>query len=86
MEYYVRHGDMESEGFKALIRLPTGDPAFSILWNLFLADLKMMPDKDDIFPTAVRISLLAQADDMLLSSLSARGLQGKLNTLQQWCA
>jgi hypothetical protein len=80
MEYYVRHGDMESEEFKALIGLLTGNPASPILWNLFLADLKMMPDKDDIFLAAVRISLLAQADDMLLVSLSARGLQGKLNT------
>lgn len=86
MAYYVRHGDTESAEFKALIGLLTGDPASPILWNLFLADLKMMPDKDDIFLSAVRISLLAQADDLLLVSLSARGLQGKLYTLEKWCA
>ena len=45
-----------------------------------------MPDKDNIFLAAVRISLLAQADDLLLVSLSARGLQGKLYTLEKWCA
>jgi hypothetical protein len=60
MEYHVHHGDMESEEFKALIGLLTGDPASPILWNRFLADLKMMPDKDDVFLAAVRISLHRQ--------------------------
>ena len=45
-----------------------------------------MPDKDVIFLAAVRISLLAQADDLLLVALSPRGQQGKLHTLEQWCA
>jgi hypothetical protein len=66
MTNYVRHGEMESEEFKALTGLLTGDPASPILWNLFLTDLKMMPDKDDVFLAAVRISLLAQADDTVL--------------------
>lgn len=86
MAYYVHHGDMESKEFKELIGLLTGDPASPILWNLFLADLKMMPDMDDVFLAAVRISLLAQADDMLLVSLSAQGLRMKLSTLEKWCA
>ena len=77
---------MESKELRALIGLLTGDPASPILWNLFLADLKMMPDMDDVFLAAVRISLLAQADDMLLVSLSARGLRTKLLTLEKWCA
>ncbi|KAJ7123418.1 hypothetical protein C8R44DRAFT_875615 [Mycena epipterygia] len=46
----------------------------------------MMLDMDDVFLAAVRISLLAQADDILLLSLSARGLQIKLASLENWCA
>ncbi|KAJ6501046.1 hypothetical protein C8R47DRAFT_970532 [Mycena vitilis] len=41
---------------------------------------------DDVFLAAVRISMLAQADDILLFSLSPRGLQRKLDTLEQWAA
>jgi hypothetical protein len=66
MAYYAKHGDMRSPAFKSFIGLLTGDPASPILWNLFLADLVMMPDKDDISLAAVRISLLSQADDLLL--------------------
>ncbi|KAJ7315542.1 hypothetical protein DFH08DRAFT_636406, partial [Mycena albidolilacea] len=45
-----------------------------------------LPDMDDVFPAAVGISLLAQVDDTLLVSLSARGLGSKLCTLEEWCA
>ena len=86
MAYYAKHGDSESAAFKAFIELLTGDPASPILSNLFLADLVIMPDKDDVFLATVRISLLAQADDLLLFSISARGLQAKLLTLESWCA
>lgn len=86
MTYYVRHGDMKSAEFKAFIGLLTGDPASPILWNLFLSDLSMMPDMDDVFLAGVRISLLAQADDLLIVSLSPRGLRMKLSTLETWCA
>ena len=48
---------MESKE-KALIGLLTGarDPASPILWNLFLADLKMMPDMDNTFLAALHVS------------------------------
>jgi hypothetical protein len=32
-----------------LIDVLTGDPASLCLWNLFLSDLCMMPDFDDLF-------------------------------------
>jgi hypothetical protein len=87
MAYYAGHGDMQSAEFKAFIGLLSGDPASPILWNLFLADLVMMPDKDDIYIfAAARISLLAEADNILLLSISARGLRLKLDTLEKWCA
>ncbi|KAJ7920410.1 hypothetical protein B0H13DRAFT_2319462 [Mycena leptocephala] len=47
----VRHEGMQSAKFKAFIGLLTGDPASPILWNLFLVDLSMMPDFDDVNPT-----------------------------------
>jgi hypothetical protein len=86
MAYYARHCDIQSAEFKAFIGLLIGGPACPILWNLFLADLVMMPDKDDIFFAAARISLLAQADNILLLSISARVLQVNLDTLEKWCA
>jgi hypothetical protein len=46
----------------------------------------MMPHFEDVFLAGIRISLLAQADDLLIVSLSIRGLQVKLSTLEQWCA
>jgi hypothetical protein len=54
--------------------------------DLFLADLAMMANMDDVILTAVGISLLAQADDILLLSLSACALQLKFVSLQKWCA
>jgi hypothetical protein len=49
MEYYVRHGDQNSAEFKAFIGLLTGDPASPVLWNLFMADLVLLDDHDDLF-------------------------------------
>ncbi|KAJ7066872.1 hypothetical protein B0H15DRAFT_971598 [Mycena belliarum] len=72
MDYY-------SAQFKALIGLLTGDPASPILWNIFLSDLILMPDFEDVFLAGIRVSLLAQADDLLIISLS-------LTTLELWCA
>lgn len=86
MEHYVRHGDLNSAEFKAFIGLLTGDPASPILWNLFMADLVMLPDPDDPILSAVRMAIMAQADDVLLVSLSAAGLQRKLNALAVWCS
>jgi hypothetical protein len=65
---------MHSEIFKVLIGLLTGDPALPILWKLFLSDLSMMPDMDDVFLAGVRISLMAQGDDLLIISLPPRGM------------
>lgn len=79
---------MNSAEFKADIGVLTGDPASPMLWNLFLSDLSMMPvwTFDNVFLAGIRISLLAQADDLLIVSLSPRGLRVKLATLERWCA
>jgi hypothetical protein len=82
----VRHGDTNSGEFKALIGLLTGDPASPVLWNFFMADLVMLPDLDDMVMENVRMAMMAEADDVLLISLSAQRLHAKLKTLQEWCA
>ncbi|KAF7344870.1 RNA-directed DNA polymerase from mobile element jockey [Mycena venus] len=86
MEYYVGHGDQNSAEFKAFIGLLTGDPASPVLWNLFMADLVMLDDPDNPILSNIRIAILAQADDILLISLSAAGLQRRLNALGTWCS
>lgn len=62
-----------------------GDPASPILWNIFLADLRISIDDGDVFLDGVRIPYLAQADDLLLMSTSLAGLQRKLEELERWC-
>lgn len=81
-----RHENVTSEEFKSLIGLLTGDPASPTLWNLYMSSLKMPPDKDDVVLGGVAMDMLAQADDILLLSLSARGLQRKLDALSVWCS
>jgi hypothetical protein len=72
MRYYVRHGDMHSEIFKALIGLLTGDPVSPILWNLFLSDLSMMPDMDDSIPQI--LSEIQRSRPFLLLGMKLRGM------------
>ncbi|KAF5378200.1 hypothetical protein D9615_007560 [Tricholomella constricta] len=86
MEYYVRHGSEESPLFKALIGLLTGDPASPVLWNLYMGDLTMPPDVDDVLLINTPISLMAQADDVLIISRTAEGLTRKLMVLEKWCS
>jgi hypothetical protein len=43
----------------------------------------MMPDFGDLFLAGIRISLLAQTDDLLIFSLSPQGLNQKLATLAE---
>ncbi|KAJ7573514.1 hypothetical protein C8J56DRAFT_708540, partial [Mycena floridula] len=57
-----------------------------LLWNIFMGDLQMPPDLDDLKFGAIVIAIMAQADDLLLASLSDRGMQRKLDTLTRWCA
>ena len=81
---YVRHGDRNPAEFKAFIGLITGDPASPVPWNLFMADLDLFDKPDDPILSNVRIAILAQADDILLISLSAAGLQRQLNAPGTW--
>ncbi|KAJ7580859.1 hypothetical protein C8J56DRAFT_720750, partial [Mycena floridula] len=57
-----------------------------VLWNIFMGDVEMPPDMDDFKFGMIVISIMAQADDLLLASLSVRGLQRKLDRLAHWCS
>jgi hypothetical protein len=51
-----------------------------------MADLAISQDLDDPIVSAVGVAIMAQADDILLVSLLAAGLQRKLNELAVWCS
>ncbi|KAJ7252975.1 hypothetical protein C8J57DRAFT_1519764 [Mycena rebaudengoi] len=50
-----------------------------------MADLVMLNDPDNPILSGLRVALLAQADDILLISLSAEGLQPRPNALDACC-
>jgi hypothetical protein len=78
----IRHGEMDSEQFKALIGLPMGDRRRRS-YGIFLSNLILLPVFEDVFLARVRMPLLPQADDLLIISLSVHGLRGKLTTLER---
>lgn len=90
MQYIVRLGDERSAAFKALIGILIGDPASPTLWNIMFADFQLPADPDDVFlgdmNASVNVSHLEHADDVLLQSYSARGLQSKLDAVYYWCS
>lgn len=85
MTYVVRLGGETSDAFKALIGILIGDPASPTLWNLYMSDFQLPSDIDDVFLDGINASNLEHADDILLMSYSARGLQIKMDAVYAWC-
>ncbi|KAJ7323189.1 hypothetical protein DFH08DRAFT_711902, partial [Mycena albidolilacea] len=57
------------------------------VWTLYLPDLKVLSDATtDILLAGVFITDVEQADDVILSSLAANGMQRKMNALRKWCS
>ncbi|XP_022809214.1 uncharacterized protein LOC111346174 [Stylophora pistillata] len=60
-----------------------------ILFNLYLNDISLLLDRDDtdpiILPNGTRLNSLFYADDLVLISKSADGLQNALSTLEKFC-
>ena len=79
IRYCVRLDKDISEEFKSLIGILTGDSASPDLWTVFLADFRPPSDEADIILGGTAIGNLEQADDMVLFSSTAIGLQKKLN-------
>lgn len=85
MDYTVKLGDRTSDFFKALAGVLIGDPASPTLWNIYLADFRLLADADDPYLLGLLISHLEHADDMALCSYSAGGLQAHLDSFLRWC-
>lgn len=75
-----------SEEFASLIGILAGDSASPDLWDTFLADFCPPVDEDDVVLGDASVGNLEQADDMVLFSLSPRGLQRKLNYTWHYAA
>lgn len=86
MEYVVDNNGECSEEFKARMGVLIGDPASPTLWIIFMFDFKLLPHDDDFVLMAIAISHLEHADDVVLISSSAQGLQFHLNTFAMWCS
>ncbi|KZS90151.1 hypothetical protein SISNIDRAFT_415920 [Sistotremastrum niveocremeum HHB9708] len=65
-----------------------GDPLSPLLFILFLSDLRLPPDCDDICLSEdkVPVPLLGHADDLASLSLAAAGLQRRITYIVLWCA
>ncbi|KAF8180522.1 hypothetical protein K438DRAFT_1460333, partial [Mycena galopus ATCC 62051] len=87
MTYIVRHESEVSTMFRALIGVLIGDTSSPILWTLYLSDFKLLSDATaDILLAGIFITNLEQADDVILTSLTADGAQRKMNALWKWCS
>ena len=86
MDYIVSHNSETSEVFKSIIGILIGDTCSPILWNIYLADIKFLISGLDIKLDGCHISHLEQADDILLMSTTAKGLQDRMNVLSHWCS
>ncbi|KAF5336625.1 hypothetical protein D9758_015930 [Tetrapyrgos nigripes] len=85
MCYRLVLGDEVSEDFEAGSGVLMGDPASPMLWNLYLSTFSLPPHKDDLTIDGITFSHLEHADDMVIISQSAIGLQHHLDALQLWC-
>src|ERR1700678_2183289 len=74
MEYIVRHNSETSEVFKSTIGVLIGDTCSTMLWNIYLANIKMQISYLDIKLDGCHVSHLEQVDDIVLISTMARGL------------
>jgi hypothetical protein len=83
LSYIVRQGSELTAAFKLLqvIGVITGDTISPILWNIYFADLADVfePNPNDT------VSHLEQADDVVLFSTTATGLQRKIDRFFGWC-
>jgi exonuclease III len=86
MSYVVRHNGQLSNGFLALVGILMGDTASPTLWNFFFSDFKLLMDIDDIELFDFLLGNLEQADDIVLLSKTANGLQRKMIALYGWCS
>ena len=86
MTYIVYHNSETSDVLNSIIGILIGDTCSPILWNIYLADIKFTISDLDIKLDGCHISHLEQADDIVLISTTAKGLQDRMNVLSSWCS
>ncbi len=85
----VRYNDYYTDFFAPQIGTRQGCILSPTLFNLYLNDLPntLLDNESDIYPVQIwniKVSLLMYADDMVLLSTSATGLQNSLNILSSY--
>ncbi|KAJ7018011.1 hypothetical protein C8F04DRAFT_1330302 [Mycena alexandri] len=75
---------MHSLPFRSLIRLFTGDSASPTLWNIYFADFRLPPHRDDILLNGRPVSQAEQADDNLIMSTLFPTFQAKVTHFFVW--
>ncbi|KAF7357586.1 Reverse transcriptase domain-containing protein [Mycena sanguinolenta] len=86
MRYAVKFGDENCLPFRSLIGLFTGDSASPSLWNIYFADFRLPPHKDDVHLNGRPVSQAEQADDNLIMSTSFPAFQTKVHNFHKWGA
>ncbi|KAJ6519050.1 hypothetical protein C8R45DRAFT_807073 [Mycena sanguinolenta] len=84
MKYAVKYGDEHSLPFRSLIGLFTGDSASPSLWNIYFADFRLPPHKDDVHLNGRPVSQAEQADNNLIMSTSFPAFQAKVQNFHKW--
>ncbi|KAF7338065.1 Reverse transcriptase domain-containing protein [Mycena venus] len=69
-----------------MIGLFTGDSASPTLWNIYFADFRLPPHKDDVHLNGRPVSQAEQADDILIMSTAFPAFQSKVNNFDKWGA
>ena len=80
----VKVGDKHSLLFRSLIGLFTGDLASLMLWNIYFADFRLSPHKDNVCLNGHPISQAKQADDNLIMSMAFPAFQAKVTMFFKW--
>lgn len=83
----VRLGDYHTKSFESKVGVRQGDVLSPNLFKIFINDLPLYLNEtsDPVFINNLRLNCLMYADDIVLMSTSATGLQEKLNRLNKFC-
>ncbi|KAJ7711130.1 hypothetical protein B0H14DRAFT_3902606 [Mycena olivaceomarginata] len=84
MSFAVKYGDDHSLPFRSLIGLWTGDSVSPMLWNIYFADFRLPPHKDDVHLNGRPVCQAEQADDNLVMSTAFRPFQAKVGMFGKW--
>ena len=85
----IKHGFQRSKCFHYGKGVRQGCILSAMLFNLYLNEIPFLLDKQDmepiLLPDSSSLNCLLYADDLVLISSSANGLQNALSTLSQFC-